>query len=153
MCVVQCQVGVVLVVSCLLCAVCSLHAATQKPIITIHADEKTVTGVLHGTCEALGGRKRIPWLFADFRDFRPPEHARRTRPGPTLAPQCSRGPPACPATESTRKDPRAEEQNADVQETSICYIVFQGSPSACGRLEILGDVASCKGGTQAIPFT
>ena len=78
MCVVQCQVGVVLVVSCLLCAVCSLHAASQKPIITIHADEKTVTGVLHGTCEALGGRKRISWLFASFRDFDLPEHVPRT---------------------------------------------------------------------------
>ena len=32
------------------------------------------------------------------------------RPGPTLAPQCSRGPPACPATESTRKNTRAGEQ-------------------------------------------
>ena len=33
---------------------------------------KTVVRVLHGTCEALGGRKRNPWLLASFRDFELP---------------------------------------------------------------------------------
>ena len=33
------------------------------------------------------------------------------RPGPTLAPSCTRGPPACPAAESTRKEPRAKEKS------------------------------------------
>ena len=58
---------------------------------------------MHGTCEALRGRKRTPWLFASFRDFEPPEHVPRTSARPHTCTQCSRGP-------RTRKDPRAEEQ-------------------------------------------
>ena len=90
---------------CVLCALFMRRLRNQ--LIIFHADEKPVVRVLHDTCEALGGRKRIPWLSASFSDFKP----QRTCHGPpVLAPQCSRGPPACPATESTRKDPRAEEQ-------------------------------------------
>ena len=46
-------------------------------------------------------------LLARFRDF---ERRHGTRAGPTLAPLTG-GSPACPATESARKDPRPEEKS------------------------------------------
>ena len=74
---------------------------------------------------ALGGRKRVPWLLATFRDFESPEYVPGPRPGPTCAPQCSCGPLACPATESTRKDPRAKERKMRMcKKKSIWYIVI-----------------------------
>jgi len=91
---------------------CSLHAALQKKTsYEIDVHEKTVGRVLHGTCEALGGRKRVPWLFASFRDFEPQEHVPRTSGRAHTCTQCSRG---RPATESTKKDPRAEERKMPV---------------------------------------
>ena len=59
---------------------------------------------------ALVGRKAIPWLFTSFRHFEPPEHVPRTSARAHTCTQCSRGPPACPAPDSKRKDRRAEEQ-------------------------------------------
>ena len=38
---------------------------------------KTVVPVWHDTCKTFGGRKRIPWLLASFRDFEPPEYEPR----------------------------------------------------------------------------
>ena len=65
-----------------------------------------------------GSRGYLP-LFAKLK---PQSTCHGPRPGPTLAPQCSRGPPACPATESTRKDPRAEEhKHADVQKVNFVH--------------------------------
>ena len=53
-----------------------------------------------------GSRAYLPVFAA----LNPQNTCHGPRPGLTLAPQCSRGPPVCPATESTRKDPWAEEQ-------------------------------------------
>ena len=65
---------------CLVRAVfCELSSCgVSKRIVIIHADEKNIVRILHGTCEALGGRKRTPWLFASFRDLGPPDHVPRT---------------------------------------------------------------------------
>ena len=43
-CLVQCQVGVALVVSCVLCAVCSLHAGGQKQKSYVMLMKKYRTG-------------------------------------------------------------------------------------------------------------
>ena len=77
---------VVLVVSCVLCAMCSLHAALQKKkSYEIDVHEKTVGRVLHGTCEALGDRKQIRGYFPVFVTFNCQSTYHGPRPGPTLA--------------------------------------------------------------------
>ena len=68
-----------------------------------------------------GSRGYLP-LFATLS---PQSTCHGPRPGPTCAPQCSCGPLACPATESTRKDPRAKERKMRMcKKKSIWYIVI-----------------------------
>lgn len=54
------------------------------------------------------------------------------RPEPTLAPQCTRGPPACPAAESSRTNPRPYEKSYVPQEKSIPLLTpcFRAVPVA-----------------------
>ena len=70
---------------------------------------------------ALAGRKAIPWLFTGFCDFEPPEHVPRTSAEAHTCTQCSRGPPACPVTETKRKGPRAEEQKMPMSKKRSYY--------------------------------
>ena len=125
MCLVQCQVGVlylvVLVVSCAVCCVLS-SCGVGKTLIIIHSDEKTVVRVLHGTFEALGGRKRMPSLFASFRDFEPPEHCHGPRRGPTVAPSDCAGLLRTPQPRAREKTRGRKMKNSHVQEMSIWYI-------------------------------
>ena len=68
-------------------------------------------------------------------------------PGPTLAPWCSGGLPACPATESTRKDPRPEEKkSADEQKKNNLHTHSNTTfPLGMWRLEIPGVSQVAKG--------
>lgn len=70
---------------------------------------------------ALARRNASPRLLATFRDF---------WWQPTLAPWCTRRPPACTAAESTRKEPRPEERERKTcpcaKPKSILYM-----PSVC----------------------
>ena len=60
-----------------------------------------------------------------FATLSPQSTCHRSRPGPTLAPWCTGGFPACPGAESTRKDPRPEEaKKNDVQNKTNLYIVI-----------------------------
>ena len=70
---------------------------------------------------ALAGRKAIPRLLARFRDFYAQSTHHGARPGPTLAPWSAHGPPACPAAESARKDPRPEGKKLLRKQNSISY--------------------------------
>lgn len=46
------------------------------------------------------------------------------RPGPTLAPWCTHKPPACPAAEGTRKDPRLDEKRKSVSEKKVNFVLY-----------------------------
>ena len=50
------------------------------------------------------------------------------RPGPTLAPWCSGGLPACQGAESTRNGPRPEEKKIDEvpNKTHLCIVIYVG---------------------------
>ena len=48
------------------------------------------------------------------------------QPGPTLAPWCSGGLPACPGAENTRNDPRPEEETMPMCKKTQLYIVIHG---------------------------
>ena len=57
-----------------------------------------------------------------FATLNPQSTCHGPRPGPTLAPWCSGGPPACPAAESTSKEPRPQEKkNVGVQKKTHVY--------------------------------
>ena len=64
------------------------------------------------TCEALLSRKRIPWPFTSFCDFKPLEYVQLTSASAHSSTQCSRGPPTCPGTESTSNDPRTDDHKS-----------------------------------------
>ena len=55
----------------------------------------------------LRARNASPWRLATLN---PRSTCYGPRPGPTLAPRCSGGLPACPGAEGTRKDPRPGEK-------------------------------------------
>ena len=69
----------------------------------------------------LRARNASAWLLATL-------NAQSTchgpRPGPTLAPWCSGGLPACPGAESTRKDPRPEEKKVPMGKKTHLYVVI-----------------------------
>ena len=96
---------------------CELSSCGVAKTIIIHVDETTVARVRHGTCDARGSWKRIPWSFASLGGLNPQSTWHRPRPGPKLAPSVHTG-RACTATDSARKDPRSEEQEMPMCEKS-----------------------------------
>ena len=92
---------------------------------------------MHGTRKALGGRKRIPWLFASLRHFEPPEHVPRTSArAHTCTAVFTRASCVARNREHENRPAGGRAKNADVQETYIWYRGNQVFPSGCGRLEI-----------------
>ena len=63
---------------------------------------------VHGWLYVLGMLPR--GYLPVFATLNPQSTCHVPRPGPTLAPWCSGGLPACPGAESTRKDPRPQEK-------------------------------------------
>ena len=57
------------------------------------------------------GDKATPRLLARSREIERPEHVPRSPPGAQTCAYCVRGPPACPAAENAREDPRPEEKS------------------------------------------
>ena len=70
---------------------------------------------------ALRARNASPLLLATLN---PQSTYQGPRPGPTLAPWCSGGLPACPGAESTRKDPRLEEKEMPMcKKNALIHII------------------------------
>ena len=99
--------------------------------------------ILHGSsvilltstwvCRDLDGFTRSEGLPEGTCDFKPPEHAPRTS---ARAQTCVRGPgwlPACHGADSTRKDPRPEENIYAEGQNKTYFHTVQGSPSGCVR--------------------
>ena len=57
-----------------------------------------------------------------FATVNPQSTCHGPRPGPTLAPSCTGGLPACPGAESTRKDPRRQEKKKSMCKKTHLYI-------------------------------
>ena len=78
----------------------------------------------------LSARNASPWLRTTLYP-----RARARRPGPTLVPWCLGGLSACPRAESTRKDQRPEEKNANAQKKIHLFmhcIMYKALSSAGG---------------------
>ena len=93
---------------CLVRAVCCVLSWCGDK--NIHAHEKTGVPVLHGTCKALGERKRVPWLLASFRHFEPSEHVLRTSARAHTFTAVFTRASCIPRNRKHEKNPRAEEQ-------------------------------------------
>ena len=68
-----------------------------------------------------------------FATLNPQSTCHGPRPGPTLAPWCSGGLPACSGAESTRKDPRPEEKKMSMCKRKthlyiVCLLYTSPSP-------------------------
>ena len=66
----------------------------------------------HGLARLRGKQPRD--YLPDFATLNAQSTRRGARPGPKLAPWCTRGPPACLAAESARKDPRAPDESVQM---------------------------------------
>ena len=79
---------------------------------------------------ALGGRKRIQWILATFRDFEPQEHVPRTSARAHTCTAVFTRAPCVPRNREHEKRPGGgRAKNVDVQKKSIWYIVIQGFSS------------------------
>ena len=74
---------------------------------------------------ALGGRKRVPWLLATFRDFESPEYVPRTSARAHMCTAVFMRAPCVPRNREHEKRSAGERaKNAYVQKKSIWYIVI-----------------------------
>ena len=88
---------------------------------------------------ALSARNASPWGLATL----PPQSTcHRRRPGPTLAPWCPGGLPACHGAESTRKDPRPEEKDMPMcqKNTFIHRNIYMQSAAAAAAAALCVDI-------------
>ena len=98
-------------------------------------------GGLHGPGRLQLGGKRSRGYLPDYAASDTQSTPRGARPGPTLAPWCAGGSPACPAAESARKDPRPEEKKS-----KFCTKIVQRTTD----MKLLVDKASVPAGGPLI---
>ena len=118
------HVGVFLVVWCMLCAVCSLHAALKKQI-TMHEDEKKRRTGFAWHLRGSRWSETDPVIICQFSRLSTPRaRAAHLDQGPQLHPVFTRA-SYVPCNREHKKRPAGgRAKNADVQETSIWYLVI-----------------------------
>ena len=103
---------------------CELSSCGVAKTIIIHVDETTVARVRHGTCDARGSWKRIPWSFASLGGFEPPEHVTQTSARAQTCTQCSHGPSVHRNRQREKRPAVGRARNADVRKKSISYMAY-----------------------------